>query len=59
MEGQSNIEAIVQRLHQRKTTTTTTIQYTKAREQIMENIMNWVEFEKIKIANEKGRTFIG
>jgi hypothetical protein len=48
IEGQSSIEAIV-------SSTTTTIQYSKAREWINENVMDWVEFEKIKIANEKGR----
>ena len=49
-EGQLSIEASVA-----TATTTTTNQYTKAREWINENVMDWVEFEKIKMANKKGR----
>ena len=53
-EGQLSIEASV------ATATTTTNQYTKAREWINENVMDWVEFEKIKMAiKESSCTYKG
>lgn len=46
---------IEQQKHQESSIEASTNLYTKAREWINENVMDWVEFEKIKLAKEKGR----